>query len=922
MRPIELTMSAFGPYAGVTNLPLDKLGTKGLYLITGDTGAGKTTIFDAITFALYGEASGDNRNADMFRSKYADPDTPTEVELTFEYGGKEYYVKRNPAYLRPKKKGDGFTPKAADAELHYPDGRVVAKLKDVNSAIVEIMGIDRNQFTRIAMIAQGDFLKLLLASTDERKKIFQKLFHTRNYWFLQDRLKAEANNLAKEYEKVSDSIRQYIGGIICEDDDPLSVRVKAAKEGAMTTEDVLSLLDELYKKDYSEQDKLNEAIDSNEDEINKKTALIAKAEEQRKAETSLKKSEEKLVDVKARLARAKAETEAANEKKPRITELGEKITALKNELPLYDELEAKNKSLEITVKAITDNKNKLSAEKDKANSIKEEIEKLKEELSTLAKAEEEKLKAEHQKEAMKKEQASVGEIQTLLKELKMLEIQLADKQDDYRRKSESAEEKRHIYEAYNKAYLDEQAGILAETLADGEPCPVCGSTHHPSPAVKSSSAPTKAVLDKSKKAAKAAEKDAAAASESAKEILAAISEKKNYTEKSAQKVIEVNSFDELEKALSEKAFILKDSLEVNRREIMKASARVMRKQQLEKQIPEKEEQINLAQTRINEFDKSLASLSSSKDAEEKQIETTAKKLNFADKKALEKEISLLSAQKSALESAIESAAKEFSARDKETAEVMSAIEEAKKLLENREPCDIDNEKTLLSELMAKKALSSNRLQQVVTRLSTNINIMKNILRKSEEVSKIEKQWTMIKSLSDTANGNITGKAKIMLETYIQMTYFDRIITRANTRLMIMSGGQYELKRRVETADKRSQSGLDLDVIDHYNGSERSVKTLSGGESFKASLALALGLSDEIQSSAGGIRLDTMFVDEGFGSLDEESLQQAMKALTGLTEGNRLVAIISHVSELKDRIENQIIVEKERLGGSKARISIS
>ena len=217
---------------------------------------------------------------------------------------------------------------------------------------------------------------------------------------------------------------------------------------------------------------------------------------------------------------------------------------------------------------------------------------------------------------------------------------------------------------------------------------------------------------------------------------------------------------------------------------------------------------------------------------------------------------------------------------------------------------------------------AKKLQAVVVRLSTNVSMRKRIQEKSEEVSKIEKQWTMVKALSNTANGNISGKAKIMLETYIQMNYFDRIIARANTRLMIMSDGQYELKRRIESDNKRSQSGLDLDVIDHHNGSERSVKTLSGGESFKASLALALGLSDEIQSSAGGIRLDTMFVDEGFGSLDEESLQQAIRALTGLTEGNRLVAIISHVGELKDRIENQIIVKKDRLGGSKAEISIS
>ena len=354
MRPIKLVMSAFGPYAGVTTLELDKLGTKGLYLITGDTGAGKTTIFDAITFALYGEASGDNRNADMFRSKYADPDTPTGVELTFEYNGKEYYVKRNPAYLRPKKRGGGFTSKAADAELHYPDGRVVAKLKDVNNAIVEIMGIDRNQFTRIAMIAQGDFLKLLLASTDERKKIFQKLFHTKNYWFLQESLKAQSSSLAKEYEKASDSINQYIGGILCEDDNPLSVSVCKAMNGEMTAEDVTELLDKLIKEDADAKEEFTGEIDKKEQKIKELTAQIAKAEEQKKAEASLKKSEEKLIEVTEKLNEAKAAMEAANEKKPQITALGEKISALKNELPLYDELEAKKKNLDAIIKSITD----------------------------------------------------------------------------------------------------------------------------------------------------------------------------------------------------------------------------------------------------------------------------------------------------------------------------------------------------------------------------------------------------------------------------------------------------------------------------------------------------------------------------------------------------------------------------------------
>lgn len=922
MRPIKLVMSAFGPYAGVTTLELDKLGTKGLYLITGDTGAGKTTIFDAITFALYGEASGDNRNADMFRSKYADPDTPTEVELTFAYNGKEYTVKRNPAYLRPKKRGGGFTSKAADAELHYPDGRVVTKLKDVNNAIVEIMGIDRNQFTRIAMIAQGDFLKLLLASTDDRKKIFQKLFHTKNYWFLQESLKSESGSLAKEYEKASDSINQYIGSILCEDDNPLSVSVRKAMNGEMTAEDVTELLDKLINEDAEVKETLTADIDKKELKTKELTAKIAKAEEQKKAETSLKKSEEKLIEVTEKLSEAKAAMEAANEKKPQITELGEKISALKNELPLYDELEAKKKNLDAIIKSITDSTGKLAAEKEKAEKLKAEIQALKEELQTLGKAEEEKLKAEHQKEALAKEQTALSELQALLSGLAKLEAQLADKQEDYKRKSEAAEEKRRIYEANNKAYLDEQAGVLAETLTDGAPCPVCGSTHHPNPAVKSAAAPTKAALDKSKRAAEAAEKEAAAASETAKTTIAAIAEKKNYIQQSAEKIITVDSFDEIFAALTAKKQELETALDENRRVMLKVTAQVSRKQQLDRLIPAKEDESNSVRAKISELEKSLASSTSTKNAEEKQIEATREKLRFEDKAIVQKEIAVLTTQKTAVETAIDKSVREYNSRDKEAAEIKSAIEETKKLLQDKEPCNIENEKQQLSELTADKNNMAKKLQSVIVRLSTNVLMLQRIREKSEEVSKIEKQWTMVKALSNTANGNISGKAKIMLETYIQMNYFDRIIARANTRLMIMSDGQYELKRRIESDNKRSQSGLDLDVIDHHNGSERSVKTLSGGESFKASLALALGLSDEIQSSAGGIRLDTMFVDEGFGSLDGDSLQQAIKALTGLTEGNRLVAIISHVNELKERIENQIIVKKDRLGGSKATISLA
>lgn len=321
MRPIKLTMSAFGPYASKTVLDLDKLGTSGLYLITGDTGAGKTTIFDAITFALYGEASGDNRESTMFRSKYANAEIPTEVELAFQYAGKEYYIKRNPEYERPKTRGEGFTTEKANAELHYPDGRVVTKLREVDRAVEEIMGIDRNQFTQIAMIAQGDFLKLLLASTDDRKKIFQKIFRTRCYYVLQERLKNESGKLGKEYETISASIRQYINGIVCDEDDVLSIKVRIAKAGMCSTEDTLELLSTLIANDKEEEEKLDDEQKNIGKSLEEITAILTNHETWSKARKSLEKSKSDLSEAIVTLEMLKTNLQSEEANKPKVEDM-------------------------------------------------------------------------------------------------------------------------------------------------------------------------------------------------------------------------------------------------------------------------------------------------------------------------------------------------------------------------------------------------------------------------------------------------------------------------------------------------------------------------------------------------------------------------------------------------------------------------
>ncbi len=915
MRPIKLVMSAFGPYASRTELDLEKLGTSGLYLITGDTGAGKTTIFDAITFALYGEASGENREAGMFRSKYADVTTSTEVELTFTYAGKQYYVKRNPEYDRPKSRGEGFTTEKANAEFICPDGRVVTKQKDVNRAIVDIVGIDRNQFTQIAMIAQGDFLKLLLAPTEDRKKIFQKIFRTQLFQTLQEKLKTESSKLRIEHETSLAGVKQYIGGILCDDDNVLSIEVEKAKGNMLPMEDVVSLIERLIEQDEKASNTYEEDEKKLTKEIETITEAITKAQVQKKTEDSLKKSSDDLHAALPALESSRVALEVEKARQPELESINKSTAAIEAEFPDYAELDAKNELLTAALKAIDIEKKGLCEKTNALTKLRINIEALKVEQRDIENSGEVKAKLEAEKKDADQYKQGLDTLQKDLSEFNEITKALEAARKDYLVKSEIAKNKKLEYESHNKAYLDEQAGILANTLIDGQPCPVCGSLTHPSPAHKSEKAPTKAELDKYKKAAEKAEEESAKASIEAGRISGSLEIMKAAVMKAAAILLPNVAFNGIEEVLAAKIVEQKGILFEMSRSITEAEIKVKRKKALDEFIPKEQETENSLSTEISQTEKILAAKSSEKCSLEERIFELTSKLKFESQAAAKAAIDALTKKKEELKKALEKAQKNFEQNNESVTRLAAKIEEMGKLLQGQTKINVDEEEAKKIELTQKKTEMMNKKQAVLTRAASNRTTQKNIAAKSSEVASIESKWAWVKALSNTANGNISGKEKIMLETYIQMTYFDRIIARANTRFMIMSGGQYELKRRKEAVNNQSQSGLELDVIDHYNGTERSVKTLSGGESFKASLSLALGLSDEIQSSAGGIRLDTMFVDEGFGSLDEESLQQAMKALSGLAEGNRLVGIISHVAELKDKIDKQIMVRKGVTGGS-------
>ena len=920
MRPLKLTISAFGPYAGKMELDFENLGSSGLYLITGDTGAGKTTIFDAISFALFGEASGGNREPGMLRSKYADDKTPTEVELTFLYAGKEYTVTRNPEYMRPKGRGEGMTKQAADARLVYPDGHVVTKLKDVNIAIKEILGLDRDQFGQVAMIAQGDFLKLLLADTRERQKIFRNIFHTNLYVELQERLSKQANAVKYQWEDVRKSIRQYVEAILCQENSAYADQVQQAKAETLPVEEVLTLLENILEEDQHFQKDLEQSLQNTETELEEVVALMSLGENYQKIKNQLVKQEAEEESAKALLQQRQAELEDQQEKSPLMEQLTKEITAMELTLSEYDRLEQLQKNLAVSQRQKTQAALDTDAAITERAALSEEIAALKEERKNLENVDAEKEKLLRRKQEQLQQMEKLQELISAIHKFQTQQETWKTHQQLYLTASEKSDVLMREYDARNRAFLDEQAGIMAARLEENTPCPVCGSLHHPQPAAMAESAPTEEEVKKARKAYEKAAKDTEKASAAAAREKGKVTTQEESLLKKMEKLLNLQDIQAAEIAAQNQVSERLVSIGEMEAQIKQIEASQNRRDILDSRIPQKETMLTAAEEKLTAAREASATASAAIRSLTEQLSSLREKLIFETKSAAVSKKNALELEQNMLQNALQKALEnQAAAKDKLTA-VSASVIQLKKQLEDTTAIDMDALSQKKAALTAQKAECLKQQKAIHNRLTTNRSCSKSIRKKSTELAALEEKQKWMRALSDTANGSVKGKERIMLETYIQTTYFDRIVARANVRLMKMTGGQYDLKRRKTAENMRSQSGLELDVIDHYNGTDRSVKTLSGGESFQASLALALGLSDEVQMSTG-IQLDTLFVDEGFGSLDPESLNQAYHTLAGLTEGNRLVGIISHVAELKERIDKQIVVTKEKCGGSNAHIVV-
>ena len=1336
MRPQKLTISAFGPYAGKTEIDFSRLGDRGLFLITGDTGAGKTTIFDAITFALYGEASGNVREAGMFRSKYAGEEVPTFVELEFVYREKRYRIRRNPEYLRPKGRGTGYTMQKADAELSFFDGRQpVTRMREATRAVEEVIGLDYRQFTQIAMIAQGDFQKLLLAGTQERGEIFRQIFHTGLYQEVQNRLRDAAKERWKEYDEIRRSISQYLSGAACEDSPEISLELESLRkvkfEGMVGRG--LEILQELLEQDGAALEQMDGQLSGLEEKIQQEDQLLGKAEHFRQMAVLLEEKRAALEEKREALEQAGEIREKALKSGAEEEELAVLIRQAEENLKRYHAMEKLQEEMELQAVRIAGEREKREKAFLCAGDLKLEIGEKKKEQETLETAGEERERLLHRKEGLEKQRQGLwqqgewylemqaeqesceaekeaaaaqekdlaGELETVgqqaealrdrdallvgltgrreglekekaeleacrmewdevrgqqvkaegmlaglteqertwkemlsklqeemrslknaereeveyrhgaklqkqvledflghEKRLKGYEKKRKKQQEDYSAASKEWERLRNLYYGLEQRFFDAQAGMLAEHLKEGEKCPVCGARHHPEPAVLAGEAPEKAALDEKKRELSEAErkveklsgeirhlseqveeeegelrrigKEAAGVSameqearrtgaltagelaemkrtlemhlkELQKEQERAREKKERYDagmqeaedlegrlsalgeqmkdlradvdslagrsmalgqqldvrlsrigevraeldagmesrevsaaadacsvcmgekaaaadacsvctgekaaaadacsvctgEKAAaadacsvcadekeadreadcvcmdekifgagadmderrkaalesasywlRKQIEAFAFREqqirmeleLRSRLSEKSRKLEKKLETcrerirgqeSRLEILKSRRMENRKQMeelllapgmpwgdsygnaaelgeeellrtvtggtqlldkeleeldgeiaenrrnrkrkkyLEGLIPKLEEEMRQEEETVVRADLLLTRLDAERKHLEEQKDDLTEIIGEQTREEMEGQAGEFREKLHFLQKEREEAEQNFRKCREELAALRAAVRELEVQMQSDEPLREEEIRERKQKLSEEKALLSRRRAERYAAGKKNRDIYEAVSDRQQTMIAVEQEFVWVKALSDTANGTLTGKRKIELETYIQMTYFDRILRRANLRLMTMSSGQYELKRQEGGDGKREKAGLELNVIDHYNGTERSVKTLSGGESFQASLSLALGLSDEIQSCAGGIRLDAMFVDEGFGSLDEEALNQAVKALAGLTEGNRMVGIISHVAELKERIERKIVVTKQR-----------
>ena len=919
MKPLKLTMSAFGSYAGKN--VIDFTGQQqGIFLITGDTGAGKTTIFDAITYALYNQTSGGERNGNMMRSQYARPETETYVELEFLYRGQTYRVRRNPDYKITKTLKNGKIREQKvphSVELTMPDGTVFPEKKNATDAkIIEILGLTADQFSQIVMIAQGDFLKLLYTKSDERKMIFSKLFRTDIYWKIQENLRRKSMEMDERIQENDRAFEQEKSRIIPLPEseelplDELVERLRERLKDALKEQNLRRAnVEELNKKitKYEEINKLFRSLEKIRQTGKELEARQAESKERRQQIENARKADKVLVAEQQNL-RQQQEVEQSAQAIAKMTE------TLANDQEMFESLKTQLQEVEAIKKreAADLQKKMLALEQsfpsyEALQNARSEEQQAKKVWEDLGKTSEESF---HKKEAG---------IAALKEQQKRQEQVVEQTKKNWEQTSLSASESAKHYEHMYEAFLKEQAGILAENLSAGCPCPVCGSTVHPDPAKLSDHAVTELEVEQAKKTRAAAEEKrdlaylAFEAEKTEKQKLAQAVEKEEADFVLAQTIAK-----QQRKEAEQNYVSLQKIAEQIREKLVYPSLAEAKKQYaaMQKALEAAEQEIERKRRKVSELAEAMNTLKGQKLAEEEN-QKTAKKLAVKTEKEYAKLLEksgFVSEETYHLAILPERSRSKLEREEKEYESQCLRQQSEQKLLEKQVSGKTYTDTTELNEQLKaeKQALkeAEKTYMELHTAYENDRSVLQNCAVYLEKGKKLESEDQVIKSLSKTANGRLSGSAKIDFETYIQRQYFKQIIHEANKRLLTMSNHQFILKLKEEAnTGRKTNEGLDLSVYSLVTDSERDVKTLSGGESFLAALAMALGLSDIVERSAGAIQPDMMFIDEGFGSLDAQSRQQAIEVLAELAGDSRMVGIISHVTELKEQIDRKLVVNR-------------
>ena len=923
MKPLKLTMSAFGSYAGKN--VIDFTGQQqGIFLITGDTGAGKTTIFDAITYALYNQTSGGERNGNMMRSQYAQPETETYVELEFLYRGQTYRVRRNPDYKITKTLKNGKIREQKvphSVELTMPDGTVFPEKKNATDAkIIEILGLTADQFSQIVMIAQGDFLKLLYTKSDERKMIFSKLFRTDIYWKIQENLRRKSMEMDERIQENDRAFEQEKSRIILLPEseelplDELVERLRERLKDALKEQNLRRAnVEELNKKitKYEEINKLFVSLEKIRQNGKELEARQAESKERRQQIENARKADKVLVAEQQNLRQQQAVEQSAQA-------IAKMTETLANDQEMFETLKTQQQEAEAKQKreAADIQKKMLALEQsfpsyEALQNARSEEQQAKKVWEDLGKTSEESF---HKKEAG---------IAALKEQQKQQEQVVEQTKKSWEQTSLGASESAKHYEHMYEAFLKEQAGILAENLSAGCPCPVCGSTVHPDPAKLSDHAVTELEVEQAKKTRAAAEEKrdlayaAFEAEKTEKQKLAQAVEKEEADFVLAQTIAK-----QQRKEAEQNYVSLQKIAEQIREKLVYPSLAEAKKQYaaMQKALEAAEQEIAKKRQKVSELAEAMNTLKGQKLAEEEN-QKTAKKLAVKTEKEYAKLLEksgFVSEETYHLAILPERSRSKLEREEKEYESQCLRQQSEQKLLEKQVSGKTYTDTTELNEQLKaeKQALKETEktYMELHTAYENDRSVLQNCAVYLEKGKKLESEDQVIKSLSKTANGRLSGSAKIDFETYIQRQYFKQIIHEANKRLLTMSNHQFILKLKEEAnTGRKTNEGLDLSVYSLVTDSERDVKTLSGGESFLAALAMALGLSDIVERSAGAIHPDMMFIDEGFGSLDAQSRQQAIEVLGELAGDSRMVGIISHVTELKEQIDRKLVVSRTDKG---------